>query len=82
MSLDPRFHPTPPEPEWTVCEFDDVFINEDGRDVPTTIRFEYSVDFDATVTIMLIDGYQFDIEQAQEMVLNYMKITKAEFNHL
>lgn len=79
MSLDPRTFPTPPEPEWKADSIKALFLDEAGdEDEWFTINFEYARNTDG-YQIYMIDGYQYDQDQAEEIVLNHLKINKAEF---
>jgi hypothetical protein len=79
MSLDPRTFPTPVEPEWKADHISALFLDEVGEeDEFFTVEFEYSRNTEG-YQIYMIDGYQYDQDQAEEIVLNHLKINRAEF---
>jgi hypothetical protein len=81
MSLDPRTFPTPPDPEWKEESIEALFLDEAGdEDEWHTITFGYFLNIDG-YTIYMHDGYQYDQDQAEEIVLNHLKINKAEFTY-
>lgn len=79
MSLDPRTFPTPVEPEWKADQIWAWFYGDDEEPVFLhNLVFEYHIE-GGDYTIQMLDGFQYDREQAEEIVLNHLKINNADF---
>jgi hypothetical protein len=55
--------------------------NEDLA-VATELCFEYSRDAFGHYQVLMVSGFEYNQEEAQEMVLDYLKVNHAEFEYL
>jgi hypothetical protein len=55
--------------------------NEDLA-VATELCFEYSFDPYWNCRVVMVSGFEYNKEEAQEMVLDYLRINHAEFEYL
>lgn len=81
---DPTKQPTPPDPDYTRCKLWAEYLNDDQEiGCSTDLVFEYTFDHvELMVVVTMIEGYGYDKDQAEDMVLNYLNITKAQFEYL
>jgi hypothetical protein len=78
--FDPRFAPTPREPDYISDSVRGEFYDEQENSIFITIEFEYYI-LEGDYFVTLLSGYQFDPEATEYIVLDYLRITRATFTH-
>lgn len=50
--------------------------------VATELCFEYALDAFGYYQVLMVSGFEYNREEAQEMVLDYLKVNHAVFEYL